>query len=88
MGGKSLLVHYWIDVLQHRPPIDPSSLARWSGRIGEEGVERLMTQPIPAGQKSDVISEDSLKRVAVETTMMKRTSPIRRTPDFTSGCVT
>ena len=57
---------------QHRPPIDPSSLTRWRGRIGEEGVEWLLTQTIQAGQKSGVIDEDSAKRVAVDTTVMEK----------------
>ena len=57
---------------QHRPPIDPSSLTRWRGRIGEEGVEWLLTQTIRAGQKSGVINEDSTKRVAVDTTVMEK----------------
>ncbi len=29
---------------RHRPPIDPSSLVRWRKRIGEEGVEWLLTR--------------------------------------------
>lgn len=57
---------------QHRPPIDPSSLTRWRGRIGEEGVEWLLTQTIQAGQKSGAIDEDSVKRVAVDTTVMEK----------------
>ena len=57
---------------QHRPPIDPSSLTRWRGRIGEEGVEWLLTQTIRAGQKSGVIDEDSVTRVAVDTTVMEK----------------
>jgi IS5 family transposase len=57
---------------QHSPPIDPSSLTRWRGRIGEEGVEWLLTQTIRAGQKSGVIDEDSAKRVAVDTTVMEK----------------
>ena len=57
---------------QHRPPIDPSSLTRWRGRIGEEGVEWLLTQTIRAGQKSGAIGEDSAKRVAVDTTVMEK----------------
>jgi IS5 family transposase len=58
---------------QHRPPIDPSSLTRWRGRIGEEGVEWLLTQTIRAGQKSGAINEDSTRRVAVDTTVMEKT---------------
>ena len=57
---------------QHQPPIDPSSLTRWRGRIGEEGVEWLLTQTIRAGQKSGAIDEDSVKRVAVDTTVMEK----------------
>jgi len=57
---------------QHRPPIDPSSLTRWRGRIGEEGVEWLLTQTIRAGQKSGAIDENSVKRVAVDTTVMEK----------------
>jgi transposase, IS5 family len=57
---------------QHQPPIDPSSLTRWRGRIGEEGAEWLLTQTIQAGQKSGAIDEDSVKRVAVDTTVMEK----------------
>jgi transposase, IS5 family len=57
---------------QHKLPIDPSSLTRWRGRIGEEGVEWLLTQTIRAGQKSGLIDEDSAKRVAVDTTVMEK----------------
>jgi len=28
---------------QHRVPIDPSSMTRWRNRIGEEGVESLLS---------------------------------------------
>jgi IS5 family transposase len=57
---------------QHKLPIDPSSLTRWRGRIGEEGVEWLLTQTIRAGQKSGAIDDDSVKRVAVDTTVMEK----------------
>lgn len=57
---------------QHQPPIDPSSLSRWRGRIGEEGVEWLLTQTVQAGQKSGAIDENSIKRVAVDTTVMEK----------------
>jgi IS5 family transposase len=57
---------------QHRPPIDPSSLTRWCGRIGEEGVEWLLTQTIRAGQKAGTIDKGSVKRVAVDTAVMEK----------------
>ena len=34
---------------QHRQPIDPSSLTRWRNRIGEEGVEWLLTERLKPG---------------------------------------
>ncbi len=57
---------------QHRLPIDPSPLTRWRGRIGEEGVEWLLSQTIRVGRKSGAIDEDSVKRVAVDTTVMEK----------------
>ncbi|RWR05773.1 IS5 family transposase [Paenirhodobacter populi] len=57
---------------QHRPPIDPSSLVRWRNRIGEEGVEWLLTKTIEAGRNSGTITDNSLRRVAVDTTVMEK----------------
>src|SRR4028119_1638501 len=56
---------------QHRPPIDPTSLTRWRKRIGEEGVEWLLTKTIDAGRKSGAVAERSLEQVAVDTTVME-----------------
>ncbi len=58
--------------LQHRPPIDPSCLTRWRQRIGEEGAEWLLTKTIEAGRASGTIDDDSLSRVAVDTTVMEK----------------
>ena len=57
---------------QHRPPIDPSSLVRWRKRIGEEGVEWLLSKTIEAGRASGMVSDKSLKCVAVDTTVMEK----------------
>ncbi|MDE3123754.1 MAG: IS5 family transposase [Paracoccaceae bacterium] len=57
---------------QHHPPIDPSSLVRWRKRIGEEGVEWLLTKTIEAGRKSGTVDDGSLSRVAVDTTVMEK----------------
>jgi IS5 family transposase len=57
---------------QHRPPIDPSSLTRWRGRIGEEGVEWLLTKTIEAGRGAGVIRERSAEAVIVDTTVMEK----------------
>jgi transposase, IS5 family len=57
---------------QHRPPIDPTSLTRWRQRIGEEGVEWLLTKTIEAGRRSGAVEDTSLDEVAVDTTVMEK----------------
>ncbi len=57
---------------QHRAPIHPSSLSRWRNRIGEEGVEWLLTKTIEAACASGAVSERSLAEIAVDTTVMER----------------
>ena len=57
---------------QHRAPIHPSSLSRWRGRIGEEGVEWLLTKTVEAGRAAGAVSERSLTEVAVDTTVMEK----------------
>ena len=58
--------------VQHRPPIDPTSLTRWRKRIGEEGVEWLLTKSIEAGRASGAVADRSLDQVAVDTTVMEK----------------
>lgn len=57
---------------QHRAPIDPTSLTRWRKRIGEEGVEWLLTKTIEAGRASGAVAASSLEQVAVDTTVMEK----------------
>lgn len=57
---------------QHRPPIDPSSLTRWRKRIGEEGVEWLLTKTIEAGCAAGAIDQRSAEKVIVDTTVMEK----------------
>jgi len=57
---------------QHRLPIDPSSMTRWRNRIGEEGVEWLLTETIKAGQRAGTVQDDHLKKVTVDTTVMEK----------------
>jgi IS5 family transposase len=57
---------------QHRAPIHPSSLSRWRGRIGEEGVEWLLTKTIEAAQAAGAVTPRSLAEIAVDTTVMEK----------------
>ena len=57
---------------QHRLPLDSSSLTRWRKRIGEEGVEWMLTQTIEAGKRAGMVKGNDLKRVTVDTTVMEK----------------
>lgn len=57
---------------QHEPPIDPSSLTRWRKRIGESGVERLLSESIIAARRGKVVKENSFDKVIVDTTVMEK----------------
>jgi IS5 family transposase len=57
---------------QHRLPIDPSSMTRWRQRIGEEGVEWMLTQTIEAGKRAGAVKSNDLKRVTVDTSVMEK----------------
>ena len=57
---------------QHQAPIHPSSLSRWRDRIGEEGAEWLLTKSIEAGRAVGAVDDNSLRRVAVDTTVMEK----------------
>jgi IS5 family transposase len=57
---------------QHRPPIDPSSLTRWRKRIGEEGIEWLLTQTIKAAESVGVVKRQSYDKVIVDSTVQEK----------------
>ncbi len=57
---------------QHRLPLHPSSLSRWRGRIGEEGVEWLLTKTVEAGRASGAVKPRSLSEIVVDTTVMEK----------------
>lgn len=58
--------------LQTEPPIDPSSLTRWRKRLGEAGVEELLSVTLDASVRCQAIKPGSLKTVIVDTTVMPK----------------
>jgi len=58
--------------LQTEPPIDPSSLTRWRQRLGEAGVEELLSATIDTGRRSGVLRKTSMQTVIVDTTVMPK----------------
>jgi|TARA_B110000211_G_scaffold234699_1_gene305698 IS5 family transposase len=57
---------------RHDMPCHPTSLTRWRQRIGEAGCEWLLTLTIEAALKLKVITNTSLKRVVVDTTVQEK----------------
>src|SRR5215469_2699582 len=67
---------YWIfcgfDYLQHRLPIDPSSLTRWRERIGASGMERLLAATIDAAVDGGAVKPSSFERVTIDATVQPK----------------
>ena len=57
---------------RHELPCDPSSLVRWRQRIGEAGVEWLLTQTIEAARAGGVLKRVSLSTIVLETTVQEK----------------
>ena len=62
----------WLEYFQHTFPIDPSSMTRWRKRVGPEGVETLLAELIDTTRRAGMLSESSLKRVVVDTTVQEK----------------
>ena len=60
------------EYLQVDPPIDPSSLTRWRKRLGESGVEELLSVTLDTALKSGELKEKDLQSVIVDTTVMEK----------------
>src|SRR6201995_801031 len=60
------------DYLQHKLPIEPSSLTRWRERIGSSGMERLLAATVEAALASGAVKPSSLEPVTVDTTVQPK----------------
>jgi transposase, IS5 family len=57
---------------QHTLPCDPSSLTVWRKRIGEEGVEWMLSVTVQAGLETNTINETSFDKVIADTTVQEK----------------
>ena len=57
---------------QHELPLNPSSLTRWRQRLGEKGVESLLSATIDAAIESKAVKSRDLKRVTVDSTVQEK----------------
>jgi len=81
--SDEILIERWVEnpywqyfcgetYLKHEAPVDPSSLSRWRRRMGEEGVEWLLTATIEAAGKAQVVKPSSVEKLIVDTTVMEK----------------
>lgn len=61
------------EFFRHSLPIHPCQMTRWRQRIGEKGVEKLLQITIEAGKATKTITERSLEKVIVDTTVQPKT---------------
>jgi len=57
---------------QTRLPCDPSSFTRWRSRLGEAGLEELLSQTIEAAKTMRAVTPNELRRVIVDTTVQEK----------------
>lgn len=57
---------------QHRPPVDPTSLIKWRKRLGEEGMEWLLTTVVESAVSTGVVERSSFAHVCVDSTVMEK----------------
>lgn len=60
------------EYFQHRFPIEPPSLSIFRKRIGEDGMEEILSQTITLGLKSGTVKSRSLERVIVDSTVQEK----------------
>jgi transposase, IS5 family len=68
---------YWqyfcgLKTFQHQLPCHPTTLVKWRKRVGEAGVERLLSQTIDLAKRESLLSEKHCARVNVDTTVQEK----------------
>ncbi len=57
---------------QHTVAVNPSSLTRWRQRLGERGMELLLSATVDAALAAKAVKASDLKRVTVDTTVQEK----------------
>lgn len=68
---------YWqyfcgLETFQHQLPCHPTTLVKWRQRIGEKGVEKLLSHTIDTAKRMALLPENLLKNVNVDTTVQEK----------------
>jgi len=68
---------YWqwfcgFETMQHKPPIDPTTLSRWRSRLGADKLEILLKQTIDTAKQRNLLKPKDLNEVNVDTTVQPK----------------
>lgn len=68
---------YWqyfcgMETFVHQLPCHPTTLVKWRKRLGEKGVEKLLSHTIDTAKRMALLPEDLLKNVNVDTTVQEK----------------
>lgn len=68
---------YWqyfcgLETFQHDLPCHPTTLVKWRKRIGEKGVEKLLSHTIDTAKRMGLLPEKLIKNVNVDTTVQEK----------------
>lgn len=68
---------YWqyfcgLETFQHTLPCHPTTLVKWRKRVGEKGVEKLLSHTIDTAKREALLAEKLLKHVNVDTTVQEK----------------
>lgn len=60
------------EFFQHKAPTDPSNMTRFRKRIGDKGIEKMLSSLIHAALQMGALKESDLQRINVDTTVMEK----------------
>jgi len=68
---------YWqyfcgFETFQHKLPCHPTTLVKWRKRIGEKGVEKLLSHTIDTAKREAMLPEKLIRNVNVDTTVQEK----------------
>jgi IS5 family transposase len=58
--------------LQHKEPIDATTMSKWRKRLKESGCEKLLEETVDIGLKTRTIDKKDLKKVTVDTAIQEK----------------
>lgn len=68
---------YWqyfcgFETMQHEPPLHPTSLTKWRGRVGAEKLNELLQETIALALREKQVTKRELAQVNVDTTVQEK----------------